>query len=167
MERVAQPVADEVERQYGEEDRAAGEQRPMRGDVEVVLGIEQNASPGGNVGREAETEKGKGRFENNSGGDIDRRGDDHRPQRIRQDVPHHQTQTAHTQRPSRLDELLFAQRQELRPNQPRRRHPAQAANNRDDQDEGSELGSYQLLQRVTEQVNEQQQQRQRRQRREQ
>jgi len=41
IERVAQSVADEVDRQYGEEDRRAGKQRPVRRDVEVVLGVEQ------------------------------------------------------------------------------------------------------------------------------
>ena len=40
-----------------------------------------------------------------------------------------------------LDELLFAQRQELRAHQPRHRHPAQAADHDDDQDEDAALGA--------------------------
>src|SRR5437773_2061540 len=88
IERVAQSVADEVDGEHREEDRRSGKQCPMRGDVEIVLRVEQDAPPGGNVGREAEAEKRQRRFGNDRGGNIDRSGDDYRPERIRQDVPY-------------------------------------------------------------------------------
>src|SRR5688572_32977225 len=51
IERVAQPVADEVDREHGEEDRPAGNQRPVGRDVQVVLGVVQDPPPGRDVGR--------------------------------------------------------------------------------------------------------------------
>src|SRR6516165_3663331 len=87
---VAQSVADEVDGEHREKNRRAGEQRPMRGDVERILGIKENAPPSGNVGREAEAEKRQGRFGNDGGGNVDRAGNDYRSERIRQDVPHYQ-----------------------------------------------------------------------------
>ena len=65
---------------------AAREQRPVRRDVEIVLGVEQHAAPGRDVGREAEAEEGQRRFRDDGGGDIDRAGHDHRAQRVGQDV---------------------------------------------------------------------------------
>src|SRR5438046_8306100 len=57
VEGVAQAVSDVVDREHGEEDRRPGEDRPVRGEVEVVLGVEEDAAPGGDVGREAEAEE--------------------------------------------------------------------------------------------------------------
>ena len=54
IERVAEAVADVVDRQHGEEDRGAGEDRPVRREVQVVLGVEQDAAPRRDVGRKAE-----------------------------------------------------------------------------------------------------------------
>ena len=51
------------------------------------------------------------------------------------------------ERARRLDKLLLAQRQELRAHQPRHRHPAKAADHRDDQDEDADLRPDQLAQR--------------------
>src|SRR5262245_8472147 len=56
IEGVAQAVADEVDREHGEEDGAAREQGPVGGDVEVVLGVAQHRTPGRNVRREAKAE---------------------------------------------------------------------------------------------------------------
>src|SRR4051812_1862230 len=79
VEGVAQPIADEIDRQHGKEDRAAGTQRPMRRDVEIVLGIVEDAPPARDVGREAEAEKRQGRLGDDRGRDIDGCSDDHRP----------------------------------------------------------------------------------------
>src|SRR5216683_967738 len=70
IERVAQPIADEVDGQHGEEDRRAGEQRPVRGDVEIVLGVGEQPSPGRDVGREAQPQERQGRFGDDGGGDV-------------------------------------------------------------------------------------------------
>src|SRR6516164_1344612 len=52
IERIAQPVADKTDREHRKEDRAAGEQSPVWRNVEIVLGIEQQAPPRRNVWRE-------------------------------------------------------------------------------------------------------------------
>ena len=121
------PSPTKLMRQHGEEDRGAGEQRPMRRDVEIVLGVEQDAAPGRDVGRKAEAEERQRRFGDDRGGDVDRAGDDDRPQRIGQDVAHHLARIGGAERARRLDEFLLAQRQELRAHQARHRHPAKAA----------------------------------------
>ena len=146
---------------------AAGEQRPVRRDVQIVLGVEQDAAPGRNVRRKAKTEKRQRRFGDDGGGHVDRAGDDHRPKRVRQDVAHHHAKRRGAERACRLDELLLAQREELRAHQPCHDHPAKGADRRDDEDEDAELRPHQRLQRVAEQVDDQQQHRQRRQRQEQ
>jgi hypothetical protein len=82
-------------------------------------------------------------------------------------VPHHLARSAGAQRSRRLHEFLLAQREELRAHQPRHRHPAEAADDADDQQEYADLGAERRLQAVAEQVDQQQQQRQLRQRQEQ
>ncbi len=63
------------------------------------------------------------------------------PNEFGRDVSDHQTRTRDTERARRLDEFLFAQRQELRAHEPRDLHPPKSADHRDDQNEGAELGS--------------------------
>src|SRR5438034_4886679 len=53
VERVAQSVADVVDGEHGQEDRGAREERPVRREVQVVLGVEEDASPRGNVDRKS------------------------------------------------------------------------------------------------------------------
>src|SRR5215468_2046799 len=79
IERVAQPITDKVDRKHRQEDRAAGDQCPMRGDIEVILGVEQQTSPGRHVGRKAEAEKRQRRFEEDRDGYIYGARDDDRP----------------------------------------------------------------------------------------
>ena len=97
-----------------------------------------------------------------------RAGDDHRPQRVRQDVAHHQAQRRGAQRARRLDELLLAQRRRTAraPAAPpviQRKPPITD----DDQNEDADLRPEQRRQRVAKQVDDQQQHRQLRQRQEQ
>src|SRR3954449_8966428 len=98
IERVPQPIADEIDGEYREKDRPARGQCPMRHNVEVVLGVEQDAPPSRNIGWKAEAEKGEGRFCNDRGGDVDRAGDDNGTHCIWQDVPHHQAEIAYAER---------------------------------------------------------------------
>ena len=91
-------------------------------------------------GGKPEPEERQRRLGDDGGGDVDGAGDDHRPQRVGQDVAHHLAQLAGAERARGLDELLLAQRQELGAHQPRHRHPAQAADHHDDQDEDAALG---------------------------
>src|SRR3990167_3649623 len=50
VQRVAEPVADVVDGQHGEEDRRSGGDGPVGGEVQVVLRVEEDAPPGGDVG---------------------------------------------------------------------------------------------------------------------
>ena len=81
VQRVAQTVADEVDRQHRQEDGQAREQRPVGGDVEVVLGCRTGCgprwecragSPGPGTLSVAFCQDGRS--------DIDGAGHDHRPQ---------------------------------------------------------------------------------------
>src|SRR5215468_8176623 len=53
VQRVAEPVADVVDAEHGEEDGGAGEDGPVRSEVQVVLGVVEDAPPRRNVGRES------------------------------------------------------------------------------------------------------------------
>src|SRR5207248_1600206 len=70
----------------------------------------------------------------------------------------HLTEGRRPETARRLDELLLAERQELGAHQARDRHPAQAPDDRDDQDEYASLRAERLPQRVAEEVDDQQQQ---------
>ena len=86
------------------------------------------------------------------------------PERIRQDMPDHQTRRGRAERPRRFDEFLLAQRQELGPHQARHRHPAKAADHQHDQNEDAAFRADQIFEEIPEQIDHQQQQRQLRQR---
>src|ERR1700730_10400625 len=159
IERVAQSITDEVDRQHCEKDRAPGDQGPMRGDVQVILSVEQDAPPGRNIRREAEAKKRQGRFEEDRDRDVNCPGDDDGSQRIRQDVAHHLAPFCRAPGACRLDKFLFAQRQKLRAHQSRDRHPAECPDHRDDQDKDAEFGPNDLLQRVAKQIDDEQQHR--------
>ena len=135
----------------------------MRGDVQVILSVKQDAPPGRNIRWEPETEKRQGRFQEDRDRDINGPGDDDGSQRIRQDVAHHLAPFGRAEGACRLDKFLFAQRQKLRAHQPRYRHPAERPDHRDNQDKDAEFGPHHLLQRVAKQIDDEQQHRQLRQ----
>src|SRR5439155_20720750 len=76
VEPIAQPIADKIDRQHGQKDRRAREQRPVRRDVEIILGVKEDATPGRDIGGEAKTEKRQRRFGDDRDRDIDGPGDD-------------------------------------------------------------------------------------------
>src|SRR5882672_5560263 len=123
IECIAQAITGEVDAEHREEDRRAGEQREVRRNVEIVLGVEENAAPRWNVGRKTQAEKRQRRLGDDRRGNVDRAGNDHRPERIRQDVAHDLARQRCAKRTRCLDELFFAQRKKLRPHQARNRHP--------------------------------------------
>src|SRR5713101_8175423 len=71
VQRVAQAVADVVDAEHGEEDGRPREDGPVGGEVQVVLGVEQDAAPRRDVGREAEAQERERRFGDDGGGDVD------------------------------------------------------------------------------------------------
>src|SRR4029077_507358 len=78
IECIAQSVSDKIYGQHGEKDRGPGEQRPMRSDIEVVLGVVEDPPPGWDIGRKAETKERQGRFGNDRGRYVDGAGNDYR-----------------------------------------------------------------------------------------
>src|SRR5262245_7111899 len=70
VEGVAQAVAEVADAEHGQEDRGAGEQRPVRGEVEVVLGVEEDPAPRGDVGREAQPEERQRGLRDDGGGHV-------------------------------------------------------------------------------------------------
>src|SRR5499427_1365496 len=68
---IAEAIAQVVDAEYGEEDRGAGEDGPMRREVEIVLGVVENTAPGRDVRGEAKPEKGQGRFREDGRGHVE------------------------------------------------------------------------------------------------
>src|SRR5262245_58389074 len=56
VESVPQAVSEVADAEHGQEDGSAGEERPVRCEVEVVLGVEQDPPPRRDVRREAQPE---------------------------------------------------------------------------------------------------------------
>src|SRR5262245_4502804 len=158
IQRVAQAIADVVDGEHGEEDRGAREEGPVGGEVQVVLGVEEDASPRGNVRREAEPQEGERRLRDDGGGDVEGAGHDHGADRVREDVADDLAQRWGTEAARRLHELLLAQREELRAHEPRHRHPAQPADDGHDQDEDTDLGAEHGSKGIAKQIDHQQQQ---------
>src|SRR5262245_710551 len=156
VERIAQAIADVVDGENGQEERSSREEGPVWGKVQIGLGVEEDASPGGNVGREAEAQEGQRRFRDDGGGDVERAGYDHGAHRIGEDVADDLAQRRGAEPTRRLHELLLAQREELRADEPRHRHPAQPADDGHDQDEHADLGAERRSQHITKQVDHQQ-----------
>src|SRR3989449_5535885 len=141
VERVPQPVANIVDGEHGQENGRAREQGPVRRKVEVVLGVEEDPSPGRNIGREAEAEEGERGLRDDGGGDVERASHDHGAHRVRQDVADHLAQGRGAEAARRLHELLLAQRQELRANEARDRHPAKTPDYGPHEDEDAHPGA--------------------------
>src|SRR5262245_60816362 len=140
VERIAQSITDEIYAQHREEDRGAWEQRPVRGDVQVVLGVIEDATPGGSIRRKTQAQERQGRLGDDGSRHVDRAGDDHRTQGIGQDMAHHLTRLRRAEGPGGFDELLLAQGEKLRPHQARHGHPAQSTDHGHDQDEDPAFG---------------------------
>ena len=140
IERVAQAVADEIDGQHGKEDRQAGEQRPVRRDVADSPCASYSIRP------QLGTSGGKPRPRKDS---VDSAmiafatsmvpATITGPSALGRMCRITSRAARGTQRAGRLDEFLFAQRQELRAHQACQRHPAQAADHRDDQQEDAAL----------------------------
>src|SRR5438552_578417 len=118
VEEVAQPVAQEVETEHGEGDRAAGKDGEQWVQGKKVLRLLQHEPPRGIGGLRAEPEVGEGRFGQDRYGKARRRLDDERRERVRQDVPGDETAVASAQRPRGDDELPLAELEKAGARQP-------------------------------------------------
>src|SRR5439155_1393345 len=107
VERVAESIADEVDRQHDDEDAEPREDHPVRCDVDEVAGVEEEPAPGRDVRREAEAEERERGLGEDRAADTDRRGDEHRRQRVREDVAEDDASVTVADAPRGLDELLL------------------------------------------------------------
>src|SRR5437763_14219792 len=111
VERVAEPVAHEVDAEHDRHDREAGEHRqpPL---LRVGLPARDEHAERGRRRLDAEAEEREGRLRDDRRGDGDRPVDDDRPERVREDVPEHDPGVRRACSLRGFDVLLLAQREE-------------------------------------------------------
>src|SRR5436190_5200462 len=127
IERVAETVAEQVERQRGREDREPRpEHQPRLSQVVLRPGREQ-VPPTGNVLVDAEPEKREARLQQDVLRNRQGRVDDDRRDEVRDDVRTHDPAVAGADHPRSLDELLLSQREHLGPHDSCRIEPTQEA----------------------------------------
>src|SRR6185437_1800249 len=118
VERVAQPVAEEVEREHQEKDRQTRPHRdPGRLRDEMAGGVE-HAAPARAGRLLAEPEKAETRLGDDRGGARQGRLHENRWNDVGQDVPQHDAVVGVSERARRLDVVLVLDRQHLAARQP-------------------------------------------------
>ena len=167
VEGVLEPVAEEVERDYGDEDQDAGIKRQQRRLEDQFLGVGQQVPPARDRWLDAEAEEAQHRFQQNHVAHRQGRGDDNRRCQVGQDMDGHDPQRRRALGLGGEDELAFAQRQRRAADQAGHRRPA---DQRDDDDDAVEadvfrcrqgLGQADLAEVERRQDDQQRQQRQR------
>ena len=138
----------------------------MRCDVDEVLSVVQQTSPGRHVRRKPETKEGERGLSEDRTADADRRGDEDGRQRVGEDVPPDDREVRVADRACGLDELLLLEREELRAYKACDGHPLQQADDRHDHDEDPDLGAEGRAQHVAEEIDDDEQERKDRQRQE-
>src|SRR5215216_5743152 len=113
VERVLQPVADEVEGEHGEEQREAGEEHEPPGVGEQLAGLGDHRAPRRRAAGDADAEERERRLEQDVGRDQQRRVDDQRREEVGENLPRDDPRVRRAQRACGLDELLLTQGQDL------------------------------------------------------
>src|ERR1700733_4602111 len=131
-QRGAYPVAEQVERERGDEQRRRGEDHVPPGHLVEVLRVGQDVPPARYRRLDAETQERERRLEHHGRRDV--QGDDHqhRCQQVGQDVKEHDPEGSGAQRPGRLDVFLFLYRQGLATDDPGDSGPGEERDDRDD-----------------------------------
>ncbi|ENN88717.1 hypothetical protein RHSP_43055 [Rhizobium freirei PRF 81] len=111
VEAVAQPVAQEIEAEYGEQDGKAREEADPPGRLQIGASIGQHAAPARDRGIDAEPEEGEAAFEKDIVGDVQRHQHDYRSQKVRQQMLEDDAPVFHADGARREDEFPFAQGQ--------------------------------------------------------
>src|SRR6266850_5776867 len=114
IERVAQPVADEVDRDHREEDEEPGEERDPRRLVHVGGRVVQHVAPRRRGWLDAQAEERERALGDDRATDTERTGDDDRRERVGEDVPEDDPAVARADAARGLDELALLERQERR-----------------------------------------------------
>src|SRR6266850_6822540 len=119
IERVAQAVADEVDRYHREEDEEPGEERDPRRLVHVRGRVVQHVAPRRRGRLDAQAEERERALSDDRATDTERTRDDDRRERVREDVPKDDPTVARAHTACGLHELALLQRQERRAHEPR------------------------------------------------
>src|SRR4029077_10576619 len=113
IEIVAQRVANEIERQYGEHHRQRGKQYKVRGVEQMSPPIVEHRSPTRRGRRNPKAEKTHGGFGEDSPGHADRSLHDDRLNNVRQNVPDDDAQVAGAKGAGGLNEFAFTRGEDL------------------------------------------------------
>src|SRR5439155_2689269 len=107
IQRVAQPIAEQIDRQHQDDQRGAGEygDPPLPREQEIVADPDQRPQRWAHR-RHADAEKRQRRFEHDRGGDVDRGQHQHRPEHVRQQMPEEYRGRRDADYASRLHVLL-------------------------------------------------------------
>src|SRR5512132_3570383 len=113
IERLAQPIPDQVEAEHGEDDRKTGDDREERRDRQVLVHVRQHRPP---LRRRrvlrTEAEEAEPRNVDDRRGHCERRGDDHDGHRVGHDVRDEDDAAAHADRPRSEHEIVLPLRED-------------------------------------------------------
>src|SRR5712691_11210143 len=115
IQRVAEPVAQQVDAERRERERRAGERGQPPRDVEKVAALREHAAPRGRGRLDAEAEEADRGLRDDEGRELETRDDDDGGRDVRQDVPKEEADTAHPERRGRLHEIALLDGQHLAP----------------------------------------------------
>src|SRR5262245_25848575 len=135
IERVAQPVTEQVDGEHGQHDREAGKRRQPPRRRHVVAAVGQHPSPRRRGRLDAEPEKRERGLVDDHEGELERGHDDDRCERIRQHVMQQQPQRSVAPRARAGHELALAQGQDVRTHDTSELNPARGAHDQDDVDQ--------------------------------
>src|SRR6266571_458007 len=113
IQRVAEPVAQQVDAERRERERCAGERGQPPRDVEKVAALREHAAPRGRGRLDAEAEEADRGLRDDEGRELEARDDDDGGRDVRQHVPKEEAGTAHPERRGRLHEIALLDRQHL------------------------------------------------------
>src|SRR3954471_1827824 len=109
VERVLHAVADQVERQHGEQQRHAREEQEPPGDVEDRRRLREHLAPRWLRGLDTHAEEGERRLEQDVRRDEQRGVDDDRGHEVGEDLAEHDPPVRGPEGPRSLDELLLTE----------------------------------------------------------
>ena len=135
VEGVAQAVAEQVERQHGDEDGQTRHDHVRGVDLERLDRLGQHLAPGRRRRLHADPEEGERGLVQDVGGDGQRGVDEHRRSQVGQQLAEQDPGVAGAQTARGLDELLLAERDDLAADDTTDVGPAEEADDDDEQAE--------------------------------
>ena len=132
--RLADDVAEHVEREHGEEDHERGLEHDVRRSVDVLAPDRDHVAPGGRVGLDARAEDAQGALGDDGHRDAEQRDRVHRREHVRQHLAEQDAPVLRALRLGREHELALRPRQRARARdapEHRDRHDAEGEDQRD------------------------------------